>query len=39
MFTKAAIHLRILRHGTSIKLGISKYTLRIVRLYYICKPD
>ena len=33
MFTKAVIHLRILRHGTRIKLG--KHSLRIVRFYYI----
>ena len=38
MFTKAVIHLRILRHGTRIKLGINKHSLRIVRFYYTCKP-
>ena len=38
MFAKAVIHLRILRHGTRIKLGINKHSLRIVRFYYTCKP-
>lgn len=39
MFTKAVIHLRILRHGTLIKLGINKYTLiRIVRLIMYANP-
>ena len=39
MFTKAVIHLRILRHGTLIKLGINKYTFNTHSPpYYIWKP-